>query len=39
MRLVGAPGGAPTMGEAVIVTVDVAVLAGVELSVTVSVAV
>jgi hypothetical protein len=39
VRPVGAPGGVPAMGEAVIVTVEVAVLTGAELSVTVRVAV
>jgi hypothetical protein len=39
VRPVGAPGGVPAMGEAVIVTLDVAVIAGDELSLTVSVAV
>jgi hypothetical protein len=39
VRPVGAPGAVPAMGEAVMVTLDEAVLAGEELSVTVRVAV
>jgi hypothetical protein len=39
LRLVGAPGGAPAIGEAVIVTFDEAVFTGAELSVTVRVVV
>jgi len=39
VRPVGAPGGVPLMGEAVMVTLDVAVFTGAELSVTVRVAV
>src|SRR5260370_8140645 len=39
VRPVGAPGGVPLIGEAVMVTLDVAVFTGAELSVTVSVAV
>ena len=39
VRPVGAPGAVPAIGEAVIVTLDAAVFAGAELSVTVRVAV
>ena len=39
VRPVGAPGAVPAMGDAVMVTLEVAVLAGEELSVTVRVAV
>jgi hypothetical protein len=39
VRPVGAPGAVPAMGEAVMVTFDVAVFAGAELSVTVRAAV
>ncbi len=39
VRPVGAPGAVPAIGEAVMVTLELAVLAGDELSVTISVAV